>query len=137
MKSSSSKPTANTRYLEYCAVIFGGAIGSLSREIVTSYLPDFSLLTSTFIINIAACFVLGWLLAMRHRLHVHYMHLGAIGFCGGLSTFSTFAADIFNMFMGGDVFAGVLAPTLEIGFGVLTAWLGENLGRRIHGKPSL
>jgi len=30
-----------------------------------------------------------------------------------------------------------LAPTLEIGFGVFAALLGESLGRRIHGKPSL
>lgn len=136
MKPSPSKTAVKSRYLEYGAVIFGGAAGSMMRGVISPNLPDIAFLTSTFFINLAACFVLGWLYAARHRLRERYMHLGAIGFCGGLSTFSSFAADVFHMLMDGAILAGLLAPALEIGFGIFAAFIGEALGRRFHGRPA-
>lgn len=136
MKTSSSQPFAQSRLFEYGAVIFGGAAGSMLRGVISPQLPDFSFLTSTFFINIAACFVLGWLFAARHRLRARQMLLWGVGFCGGLSTFSSFAADVFHMLMSGAVLAGILAPMLEIGFGVFAAMIGEALGRHIHGRPA-
>ena len=119
----------------YLAVFVGGALGSLVRELATPWLPAGGALTATFVVNVVACFVLGWLYAARHRLHPHALHLGAVGFCGGLSTFSSFAAEVSALAAAGRVPEAVLAPALEISVGLLAAALGERAGRRVHGAP--
>ncbi len=114
-------------------VIFvGGALGALARELATPLMPALGPMTSSFVVNIVACFVIGWLYAVRHKVHAHVIHLGAIGFCGGLSTFSTFTADLFDHVQAGNVADAVIAASFEIAFGLLAAVLGEMLGRRFH-----
>ncbi len=112
------------------AVFIGGAAGSLLREVLPPLVPATDLLTSTFAINVLACLIVGWLFAIRHRVHAHVMHLGAVGFCGGLSTFSSFVADIDEKLADGAYGFAVTAPTLEIVAGLLAALLGETVGRR-------
>ena len=77
------------RIYMYLAVFVGGAFGSLARELLSLGIPGAPFLTETFGINIAACFLLGWLYAIRHRVHEHVTHLAAVGFCGGMSTFTS------------------------------------------------
>ena len=122
--------------LDYAAVVAGGAVGSLGREIATGGLPDLDPLTSTFVVNVVACLVIGWLFAARHRLHERHLLFGAVGFCGGLSTFSAFAADVHGTLAGGDPVAGLLASILEIAAGLLAAIVGAGLGRRVHGSAA-
>ncbi|AAV97181.1 putative fluoride ion transporter CrcB (plasmid) [Ruegeria pomeroyi DSS-3] len=113
----------------YLAVFAGGAIGSVLRELLGFQLPGLSFLTATFGINIAACFLLGWLYAIRHRLHPHLLHLGAVGFCGGLSTFSSFVLELDQLTRMDGWSIGLTAMTLEIAAGLAAAILGEALGR--------
>ncbi|MCE8525660.1 CrcB family protein [Ruegeria pomeroyi] len=113
----------------YLAVFAGGAIGSVLREVLGTQLPGLPFLTATFGINTAACFVLGWLFAIRHRLHPHLLHLGAVGFCGGLSTFSSFILELDRLTISGGWSIGLVAMTVEIAAGLAAAILGEALGR--------
>lgn len=113
----------------YLAVFVGGAAGSLLRELFGLDIPGLPFLTATFGINIFACFVLGWLYAIRHRVHAHVIHIGAVGFCGGLSTFSSFVFEVDNLAKAGSWHV-ITAPTLEIVFGLGAAILGETIGRR-------
>ena len=92
-------------------------------------------MTATFVVNVVACLVLGWLHAARHRVHVHVGHFAAVGFCGGLSTFSTFVAELDGLVASGDRLGAALAPALEIGAGLAAVLLGERLGRAPHGPP--
>lgn len=120
----------------YVAIFVGGALGSLLRELTLPLIPGFGPLTSTFFINVVACYFIGLLYGIRHRVHVHVMPMAAIGFCGGLSTFSTFTADVFDLAARDDLFGVIVAPTFEIAFGILAAAVGERSVRRFHGLPS-
>ncbi len=113
----------------YLAVFVGGAAGSLLREAFSLEIPGAPFLTATFGINIAACFVLGWLHSIRHRVHAHVLHLGAVGFCGGLSTFSSFVAELERLVEAGGFYV-LTALVLEIVLGLGAAILGETIGRR-------
>lgn len=119
---------------EYAAVFLGGAAGSMLRGIAIPSLPTLDWVTATFMVNMAACFILGWLYAIRHRVHAHVMHLGAVGFCGGLSTFSTYAAEIYNIMVVGAYISAVTASLLEIACGIGIALVGERIGRRYHSE---
>ena len=123
------KPQTKDQALMYAAVFVGGAAGSLLREAFALEIPGAPLLTATFGINIAACFILGWLYAVRHRVHAHVLHLGAVGFCGGLSTFSSFVAELERIALTSGWFVSI--PILaEIICGLGAALLGEAIGRR-------
>jgi len=114
----------------FAAVFVGGAAGSLLREAFSAQIPGAPILTATFGINVVACFILGWLYSVRHRVHAHVLHLGAVGFCGGLSTFSSFVAELERMAIS-HLWGAILAATLEIAVGLAAAVLGEALGRRM------
>ncbi len=125
---SNSAPAFSHRALMYSAVFVGGAAGSLLRELFLLEIPGAPFLTATFGINIVACFILGWLYAIRKRVHAHVLHLGAVGFCGGLSTFSSFVAELERLAETGNLFV-IIAVSAEIAFGLAAAVLGEALGR--------
>ena len=83
-------------------VFFGGGIGSLFRFIVTKYsnknLISFPIGTS--ISNLVGCFIIGLLIAYYDRNDIPKKDIFlfiSVGFCGGLTTFSTFMLDIFEM----------------------------------------
>ncbi len=114
---------------EYAAVFAGGTIGSLAREAISPELFETAWTTGTFTTNIFSCFIIGWLYAIRHRIHAHFIHLGAVGFCGGLSTFSTLAAEIYQVIQLGDYFVALRSFGLEVTFGIAAALIGEMIGR--------
>ncbi len=132
---SKTAPVFGHRALMYTAVFVGGAAGSLLRELFSLEIPGAPFLTATFGINVAACFVLGWLYAIRNRVHAHVLHLGAVGFCGGLSTFSSFVAELERLAETGNWFV-IIAVSAEIAFGLTAAVLGEALGRRHHSRET-
>jgi len=107
----------------------------LLREAFAAQIPGAPVLTATFGINVVACFILGWLYSIRHRVHAHVLHLGAVGFCGGLSTFSTFAAELERL-AENNIWSAVSAATLEIAFGLAAAIAGEAIGRRFRVRRS-
>ncbi len=115
----------------FAAVFVGGAAGSLLREAFSLTIPGAPFLTSTFGINVVACFILGWLYSIRHRVHAHVLHLGAVGFCGGLSTFSSFVAELERL-AETNLWTVPAAAGFEIVIGLATAVLGEALGRRFQ-----
>lgn len=117
----------------YTSVFVGGAAGSLLREAFSLEIPGAPFLTSTFGINIVACIILGWLYAIRHKVHAHVLHLGAVGFCGGLSTFSSFVAEL-ERIAETNGWAVIIALAAEITVGLAAAMLGEAIGRTFHSE---
>ncbi len=115
----------------YGAVFVGGAAGSMLREAFSVSIPGASFITATFGINVAACLVLGWLYAVRNRVHAHVLHLGAVGFCGGLSTFSSFVLEL-DRIASEAGWVVITAIFLEVAVGLAAATMGEALGRRFH-----
>lgn len=87
------------------AVAIGGVAGAGLRWAVLAAVPPGRFPWPVLAINVAGSVLLGVLLAeepshpaMRTLLH----DAGGIGFCGGLTTFSTFALEIVNLARSGD-----------------------------------
>ncbi len=119
----------------YVAVFTGGALGSLLRELLVAQELGFWPMSSSFVVNIMACFAIGWFYAIKRKVHEHVVHLGAVGFCGGLSTFSTFAADISVYLINGDISTAVASAFLEIIVGLLAVVVGERSAHIFSGRP--
>lgn len=87
------------------AVVFGGAVGASARWVLLTTVTPGGFPWPVLAINIAGSVLLGVLLAAEPTHHSRRTLLhdgGGIGFCGGLTTFSTFALEVVNLARDGD-----------------------------------
>ena len=101
--------------------MLGGAAGALARAGLaeTLHWP-----WATLIANLAGTALLAWLVEKNVGRHL----LGT-GFCGALTTFSTFQLETFRFVRDGDVALAVLYPAVSIALGMLVAIGGVLLAR--------
>ena len=111
----------------------GGFIGSVMRYLVQIWVEKG--LTSTFplgtmVANIAGSFIIGIVFALAEKgnlMNAEWRMFLAVGFCGGFTTFSSFAYNNFTMLkenafgqfflnVGGSLFLGILAVYLGVIF---------------------
>ena len=116
------------------AISAGGAVGTLLRRGVSEALPHRSgqWPWATFIVNLAGAFILGWLLtrlAERTAPSRHWRFLAGTGFCGALTTFSTFQIETFELARDGHVALAVAYPVASIAAGLPLAIAGALLAR--------
>ena len=96
----------------------GGVIGATSRWAVSETIgATEGWPWAVFVVNIIGCGILGWLIAHRAHLSDQMFAATAIGFCGALTTFSSFAVDLTVMLRGDRValFAGYLLASFAAG----------------------
>lgn len=117
-------------YAAFILVFAGGTAGSLARELLAPLLPGYWVWLPILIINVAASFLIGWLYVARDRLHPRMMHLGAVGFCGGFSTFSHFTHDTSDLILAGRFPEALGMVAAAVGLGLAAAVAGEAVGRR-------
>lgn len=115
--------------MQWLLVFFGGGIGSLVRYFIgkslvhssSSFLP-----LATILANIISCFIMG--IAIQKYLNQQVgdpiKWLIIIGFCGGMSTFSTFAFEIFEYIQKGQIAIGFTYIVLSIFLGIFMLILG-------------
>ncbi|MEO0339292.1 MAG: fluoride efflux transporter CrcB [Bacteroidota bacterium] len=113
-------------------VFLGGGLGSVCRYGIAKLLAhhEFTFPWATLIANILACIILGLLVALNAKgvLKPNLQYLLMTGFCGGFSTFSTFAYENFQLLENGmtNYAIGNIAISLILGLGGI--YLGLKLG---------
>ena len=84
----------------------------------------------TFAVNVIACFGLGLVVALHQSCSAKtaLVLLIGVGFFGSLSTFSTFAVELFNELRAGRPFVAVVLAMASIAAGLCAAAAGYGLG---------
>lgn len=112
------------------AVFLGGGIGAVLRYITGFFAVRFlsvNLPVATFAVNIVGCFILGLLFAFfidRPEINTSLKLALTAGFCGGLTTFSTFSLELFEMLKNAQYMQVLVYLTLSLIIGLLAVWVG-------------
>jgi CrcB protein len=110
-------------------VFVGGAIGAPSRYVMDRYVQSRHRLRfplGTLTVNLLGCLVLGLLAGSDWSTGQHAL-IGT-GFCGGLTTFSTFSVETVELLQGRRAVAATGYVMLSCAFGIGAAALGYSLG---------
>jgi fluoride exporter len=109
-------------------VLVGGMLGAPARFLTDRFVQarhDSAFPWGTFAINVAGSAVLGFLLGAQQHLGLpeHVVDLAGTGFCGGLTTFSTFSYETLRLLEDGAIAEAGLNLLGSLVAGVLAAGL--------------
>jgi len=108
----------------------GGFLGSISRYFVSRFVQNSipsSFPYGTFFVNIAGCLLIGIIYGLSERsslLTPGWRLFLAAGFCGGFTTFSTFANENLALLRDGEFFYFFLYTGLSVFLGISATFLG-------------
>jgi CrcB protein len=111
-------------------VFLGGGLGSSLRFYISTIINHNELKwIPTLSVNILGCLLLGGFLAAFHKeqLAQHWYILLGVGFCGGLTTFSTFSAELFLLIKNASYTSAIMYLLLSIAIGIIAAGFGYYL----------
>jgi CrcB protein len=121
----------NSKALLLIAV--GGGIGSVARFLCQKYIyaanPS-AFPWGTFAVNVAGCFLIGVFYALAEKGNIltpEWRLLLTTGFCGGFTTFSTFAYENIALMRAGDYLYCTLYAAGSVVLGIAGVWLGALL----------
>jgi CrcB protein len=117
------------------AIAAGGVLGAGLRWGVVTSFDARQFPWPVLVLNATGSIVLGVLLAEewshpRARLLLH--DLGAIGFCGGLTTFSTFSLEVVDLVRDGDTSTAVVYAVTSVISAVVGVIVGAGALRRLR-----
>lgn len=106
-------------------LFIGGGLGAVVRFLIGKYsleLFETNFPIGTLVANAVACILVGLVvyrfnLSMNASQQALYL-LVVIGFCGGLSTFSTFSIETFELIRQGNIVFAILNIALSVGAGI-------------------
>lgn len=111
----------------------GGGIGSVLRYAASLCILNFfhgQSLWGTFIVNILGCFLAGLLCSVcGANLNPAWRLFLIVGFCGGFTTFSTFAVENVGLWQAAAYFKTALYAACSVVVGFAAAWAGVAVAR--------
>ena len=117
-------PSLGTELQELLLVALGAVPGALLRWQFNVVLHDRDVL-----VNVFGSLLLGLLLGLPYRPRLQL--LAGIGFCGSLTTFSSWMVNSVDLIVSGEPLAalGLIGMTLGLGLGgaALGLWIGRNM----------
>ena len=115
-------------------VFLGGGTGSIARYLLSKYINDSSsgIPYGTFAANILGSLIIGIILGWALKndtLSSNTTLLLATGFCGGFTTFSTFAYENHALLKSGDFMTFALYAIASFAIGILAVFGGMELAK--------
>ena len=117
-------PSLGTELQELLLVAVGAVPGALLRWQFSVVLHDRDVL-----VNVFGSLILGLLLGLPYRPRLQL--LAGIGFCGSLTTFSSWMVNSVDLIVSGDPLAALGLIGMTLGLGLGGAALGLLIGRNI------
>ncbi|GGX08734.1 fluoride efflux transporter CrcB [Aquimarina muelleri] len=110
-------------------VFIGGGTGSIARYLISKYLNNSStgIPYGTLTANVLGCLLIGIILGLSLKNNIisqNTVLLLATGFCGGFTTFSTFAYENHVLLKSGDFINFILYAIASLVIGLLFVFLG-------------
>lgn len=109
----------------------GGFLGTVSRFLASRYIQNNILSTfpyGTFIVNVVGCLLIGIFYGLSEKgntLSPDWRMFLTVGFCGGFTTFSTFANENMALLRDGNFFLFALYTSLSVFLGLMATYLGN------------
>ncbi len=116
----------------FILIFIGGGLGSVFRFLISKYLEisKGSFPWATLIANFIGCFLIGLLLGWglkNQNFRSEIFLFTTIGFCGGLTTFSSLSMENMLFLKSGDYFSFIAYSLLSLIGGILFVGLGHLL----------
>ncbi|MBB5323866.1 CrcB protein [Anoxybacillus tepidamans] len=107
------------------AVAVGGAVGAVSRYMISTVIES-PWPIATFLVNMVGSFILGILTGyvMKKPLADWVKAVIGTGFCGGLTTMSTFSKEAVQLFTNGYIWTSFVYVAISLVAGLAAGWIG-------------
>lgn len=109
----------------------GSFIGGVCRFLISRFVQN-NLISSfpygTFVVNILGCFLLGLFYGISERgniMSADWRIFLTVGFCGGFTTFSTFANENISLLKDDNILYFALYASLSVFVGILATYSGN------------
>ena len=117
-------------------VFLGGGLGSIFRYLINLLIKnqegEFPI--NTFLVNMVGSFLIGILfgyLNENNYVNNNVMLFLVIGFCGGLTTFSSFTYDSYELISFGKIFYLIIYNFLSVIIGIALVFFGFWLSKSV------
>lgn len=109
----------------------GSFLGGVARFLTSRYIQN-TLISAfpygTFLVNIIGCLLIGILFGISEKgnmMNTEWKMFLTVGFCGGFTTFSTFANENLALLRNGNIFHFALYAGLSVFLGIMATYLGN------------
>ncbi len=109
----------------------GGIARYLTAKVVQNSIAS-SFPFGTMVVNLAGCILIGLIYGLSERTNLindEWRIFLTVGFCGGFTTFSTFANENMTLLRDGNFFYFALYTGLSVFLGLVAVFLGNVLAK--------